>query len=88
VAQLTDRDLLLRAVDAGVRKKFITRWERVAAGGPLWEEIVFRLSLAGGESLMVRERGVFFLPSDAGGFLVGYWSPVTESSSLIHTENR
>ena len=88
VAQLPDRNRLLGAVDDDVRKKFISRWDQVATGNPVEDTLVFRLVLTGGESVMVRERGLFFLPNAAGGFLVGYWTPLTGSSALVHTEKR
>ncbi|WP_345828325.1 MASE1 domain-containing protein [Erwinia sp. HDF1-3R] len=88
VAQLADRDSLLRSLETGVSEMLVSRWEQATAGIPVKEAIVFRLLLPDGESVTVRERGLFFLPDTSGGYLVGYWTPVTGISPLTRTEDR
>lgn len=75
-AQLSDRETLLRGVDADLRQQLIARW--AVAGQPVNGELIFRVTLPDGVHLTVCEQLLFYLPGTPGGFIVVYWSSITD----------
>lgn len=86
-AQLPDRETLLRSVDADLRQQLIARWERVVAGKPVSDELIFRVTLPDGVHLTVCEQHLFYLPGTPGGFIVGYWSIITGPGPFRRVED-